>query len=79
MYNEFAYSTQMQLILAFITLFATFINIYFIADIILRVYKEHITASRIALYALLMGAALHGVWVYGFHFLLGANYFPEAA
>ncbi len=79
MYTEFAYSSQMQLILAFITLFATFINLYFIADIILRVYKEHITASRIALYALLMGAALHGVWVYGFHFLLGGNYFPEAA
>ncbi len=79
MYTGFEYSMQMQLILAAITLCATFINLYLIADIILRVYKEKITMKRIALYACLLGSVLHGVWVYGFYFLLGSNYFPHLA
>ncbi len=75
MYTEFAYSTQMQIILAAVVFIQQFIFIYFIADIILRVYKEHAESVRIAVYACLSGAVLHSVWVYGAYFLMGAKDF----
>ncbi len=76
MYDEFAYSTQMQVILAAFTFIQTFIFIYLIADIILRVYKENARASQKALYACLTGTILHNCWIYGVYFVLGAQDFP---
>ncbi len=62
----------MQPILVIITFAEQFIYIYFISDIILRVYKEHAENTRIAVYACLSGTVLHGAWIYGFYFLWGA-------
>ncbi len=76
MYSEFAYSSHMQLILAVITFIEQFIYIYFIANIILRVYKEHAANTHIAVYACLSGTLLHSGWIYGFYFLLGKGDFP---
>ena len=76
MYTEFAYSTQMQLILAAIVFIQQFVFIYFIADIILRVYKEHAESARVAVYACLCGTVLHCAWIYGHYFLMGAKDFP---
>ncbi len=76
MYTEFAYSIQMQLILAAIVFIQQFLFIFLIADIILRIYRETASRPQIALYALLNGVLLHAIWVYGFYLLLGSRDFP---
>ncbi len=75
MYAEFAYTTQMQLILALVVFIQQFVYIYLIADIILRVNKEHAESVSLSAFACLCGTVLHSVWIYGFYFLLGARNF----
>ncbi len=76
MFSEFAYSVEMQLILALIVFIQPFVYIYFIADVILRVYKESVRSLPVALYVCLSGTLLYAMWIYGLYFIMGAEDFP---
>ena len=79
MYTEFAYSLQMQIILAVIALVQTFIYLYLVADIALRIHRERARGVQKALYACLTGTLLHNIWVYGLYFILGSRDFTSLA
>ncbi len=77
MYPEFAYSTQMQLILAITTFISTFVVVYLIADLFMGVYDTGTSKKQKMLFAFITGTLLQSVLVYVVYFVGGGQPFSE--
>ena len=77
MYSEFAYSSQMQIILAAITFIETFCSMYMLSNVMLAALELSATSKQKLLFAFITGTLLHNVLVYGMFFLGGCASFSR--
>lgn len=77
MYTAFAYSPQMQIILAIVVFVVEFLQIYLLAGLISIVFKLPATKRQKALFAFFTGTILQNVWVYGLYILGGMESFTR--
>ena len=75
MYSEFAYSSQMQAVLAVVTFIVTFFSMYLIADVILTFCEEGASRLKKCLFAICTGTLLQNIFVYLVFFLGEMNSF----
>ncbi len=71
LYPEFAYSTKMQLILAFMTFTESFCSMYMLSNMILIVFGVSAGRKQKILFAFITGTLLQNVFIYGIYFLGG--------
>ncbi len=79
MFSEFAYSSQMQLLLAAATFIITFCNLYLVSQLIPTFCDVRATIRQRALFAFITGTLLHNVWVYSVYLIGGMVSFTPLA
>ncbi len=77
LFSEFAYSREMQIILMFFSFAYNFMIMYYISNLILRIYGENASAKQKALFAFLTGTILQSVWIYFVYFIGGMISFTK--
>lgn len=76
MFSDFAFSSQMQLLLVVVSFATTFFSLYLIAELILTFCGVKASMAQKAIFAFITGTLLHNLWVYGIYFLGGMVSFP---
>ncbi len=71
MYSEFAYSGEMQIILAIITYIETFISMYVLSNVIMTTFKIKQGRRQKILFTLINGSLLQTTFVYAVYILGG--------
>ncbi len=71
MYPAFAYSREMQFILALVTFTETFCSMYVLSNLILTTYGLSAKRSQRFLFAVITGTLMQNVLIYGVYFLRG--------
>lgn len=71
MYPEFAYTAQMQLITMLASFTLELLAMYFIADIILVVFRVTASKKQKVLFGFLAGSMLNTLWIYGIFWIGG--------
>ncbi len=71
LYLEFAYSVQMQIVLAIITFIETFLTMYMISNVIMAVFKVRLSKKQKLLFTFINGTLLQSAFVYIIYFLGG--------
>ncbi len=71
LYFDFAYSVQMQIILAIVTFVETFLTMLMISNVIMAVFKVNISVKQRLLFIFINGTLLQSAFVYIIYFLGG--------
>ncbi len=71
MYPQFAYTTQMQVILFFVTIAETFFSTFMMSNVMLKVSGLQASKKHMILFALLTGTVAQNIFIYAIYILSG--------
>ncbi len=76
---DFAYSGTMQFVLFFETIVTNTLCYYFSAKVLLLIYNRHVSAKRIWIFSIILGAILYTGFIYAVYFIGNNESFGPAS